>query len=105
MPLAFPTLSLWSIYIAAGVAILFAIYHFVTNIKGNMKSLIGIVAFGLIIVISYVMAGGQPTSEALLEKADAGQILMSDTGLFMFYILISLTVLAIIVAEVSRLFK
>ena len=67
--------------------------------------MIGLVAFGAIIAISYGMASGQATSEALLEKADASQIVMSDTGLFMFYILIGLTILSILVAEVSRLFK
>jgi hypothetical protein len=45
-------LSLWSIYIAAGIAVLFGLLHFVTNIKDNKKGLIGIGAFVLIIVIA-----------------------------------------------------
>ena len=99
------SLSLYSIYIAAGIAVLFGIYHFATNVKDNKKSLIGIVAFILIVVIARVVAKGQETSSALLEKADEGEILMTDTGLYMFYILIILTVLSIIFAEVSRLLK
>jgi len=99
------TLSMWSIYIAAGIAILFGVYHFVTTIKDNKKSLIGIVAFILIIFISRMLAKGQATTEALLEKADEGQILMTDTGLYMFYILIAITVLSILFSEVSRLLK
>ena len=38
-------LSLWSIYIAAGIAVLFGLFYFVTNIKDNKKGLIGIGAF------------------------------------------------------------
>ena len=52
------TLSLWSIYIGAGIAVLFGIYHFVSNVKNNKKSLIGIVAFVLVIIISRTMAKG-----------------------------------------------
>lgn len=99
------SLSMWAIYIAAGIAVLFGVYHFVTNIKNNKKSLIGIVAFILIIFVSRMIATGQDTSAAMLEKADEGQILMTDTGLYMFYILIGITVLSILFAEVSRLFK
>ncbi len=99
------TLSMWAIYIAAGIAVLFGVYHFVTNLKNNKKSLIGIVSFILIVIVSRVLAKGQDSTAAMLEKADEGQILMTDTGLYMFYILIGLTVLAIVFAEVSRLFK
>ena len=99
------SLSLYSIYIAAGIAVLFGIYHFAINVKDNKKSLIGIVAFLLIIVIARVLAKGQETSDVLLGKADEGQILMTDTGLYMFYILIILTVLSILFSEVSRLLK
>lgn len=100
------SLSLYSIYIAAGIAVLFGIYHFAINVKDNKKSLIGIVAFLLIIIIARTLAKGQTTSTELIEKAGGdSQVLMADTGLYMFYILISLTVLSIIVSEVSRLFK
>lgn len=99
------SLSLYSIYIAAGIAVLFGVYHFATNIKDNKKGLIGIVAFILIIIVARVLAKGQTTSDALLSKADESQILMTDTGLYMFYILIILTILTILFSEVSRLLK
>jgi len=98
-------LSLWSIYIAAGIAVLFGLLHFVTNIKDNKKGLIGIGAFVLIIVIARFMAKGQETTADLLQKADEGQILMTDSGLYMLYILMGIAVLTILFAEVSRLLK
>jgi len=98
-------LSLWSIYIAAGIAVLFGIFHFITNVKNNKKSLIGIVAFVLIIIVSRTLAKGQEVTPSMLEKADEGQILMTDTGLYMFYILMALTILSIAFSEVSRLLK
>ena len=99
------TLSMWGIYIAAGIAVLFGVYHFVTNIKENKKGLIGIVSFVLVIIISRVMAKGQESTQAMLEKADEGQILMTDTGLYMLYVLMGIAILSILFAEVSRLFK
>lgn len=99
------TLSMWAIYIAAGIAVLFGVYHFVTNIKDNKKSLIGIVAFVLIIIVSRVLAKGAITTDSMLEKADLSQILMTDTGLYMLYILMGIAILSILFAEVSRLFK
>ena len=41
----------------------------------------------------------------MMEKADESQILMADTGLYMFYILMGLAIASILFAEVSRLFK
>ena len=99
------TLSLWSIYIGAGIAVLFGIYHFVSNVKNNKKSLIGIVAFVLVIIISRTMAKGAESTTTMMEKADESQILMADTGLYMFYILMGLAIASILFAEVSRLFK
>jgi hypothetical protein len=99
------TLSLWSIYIGAGIAVLFGIYHFVSNVKNNKKSLIGIVAFVLVIIISRTMAKGAESTTTMMERADESQILMADTGLYMFYILMGLAIASILFAEVSRLFK
>lgn len=98
-------LSLWSIYIAAGIAVLYGLFYFVTNIKDNKKGLIGIGAFVLVIVIARFMAKGQEVTSELLQKADEGQILMTDSGLFMLYILMGLALFSILFAEVSRLLK
>lgn len=99
------TLSMWSIYIAAGIAVLFGVFHFATNVKDNPKSLIGIVSFIVIIVIARMMAKNAVVTDELLSKADESQLLMTDTGLYMFYILIGISILSILFAEVSRLFK
>jgi carbon starvation protein CstA len=99
------TLSMWAIYIAAGVAVLFGVYHFAANVKENPKSIIGIVAFLVVIFVARMMAKSAVVTDALLSKADEGQLLMTDTGLYMFYILMGIAILAILFAEVSRLFK
>jgi uncharacterized membrane protein len=99
------TLSMWAIYIAAGIAILFGVYHFITNVKDNPKSLIGIVSFIVVVVVARMMAKSAVMTDELLAKADEGQLLMTDTGLYMFYILMGIAILTILFAEVSRLFK
>jgi hypothetical protein len=98
-------LSIWSIYLGAGIAILFGVYHFVANVKNNPKSLIGIVSFVVIIVVSRMLAKNAEVTDALMTKADEIQILMTDTGLYMVYILMGIAILAIVLSEVSRLFK
>lgn len=99
------TLSLWAMYFAAGITIIFGIFHFITNVKDNKKSLIGIVAFVLIIIVSRTLAKGEEMTPEMLERANEGQILMTDTGLYMFYILMAITIISIAFAEVSRLLK
>ena len=101
------SLSLWSIYIGAGIAILFGIYQFVINLKHNKKGLIGIVVFVAIIFGANMMAKNQPATDKLLEsgKVTIQDLVMTDTGLYTFYALIILAILTIVVAEVTRLFK
>jgi hypothetical protein len=52
-----------------------------------------------------MMAKSAVMTDELLAKADEGQLLMTDTGLYMFYILMGIAILTILFAEVSRLFK
>jgi hypothetical protein len=99
-------LSLWGIYIGAGIAILFGVYQFVINIKHNKKGLIGIVAFIAIIFGANAMAKKQTVTEAMLSKGITTQdLIMTDTGLYTFYALMIIAILAIIFSEVSRIFK
>ena len=99
-------LSLWSIYIGAGIAVLFGVYQFVTNIKDNKKGLIGIVAFIVIIFVANLMAKKQPITDKLLSKGvTTDDLLMTDTGLYTFYALIIIAILAILISEVTRIFK
>jgi hypothetical protein len=101
------SLSLWAIYIGAGIAVLFGIYQFLINVRSNPRSLIGIIVFIAIIVISYMMAKNQPVNEAMLGEGEVttADLLLTDSGLFTFYALILLAVLSIVFAEVSRIFK
>lgn len=101
------TLSMWAIYIGAGIAILFGIYQFVTNLRDNKKSLIGIIAFVVIIFVANIMAKKQPVTDKLLGegKVTTADLLLTDTGLFTFYALILIAILSIVFAEVSRIFK
>ena len=101
------SLSQWSIYIAAGLAILFGVYHYLINIKHNIKSLIYLVVFFGIIFGSYMVAKGQPVNDKLLKEGmvTTNDLIMTDTGLYTFYALIVLAILTILISEVSRIFK
>ncbi len=101
------SLSLWAIYIGAGIAVMFGIYQFVINLKHNKKGLIGIVAFVVIIFAANMMAKSQEVTDKLLDsgKVTTQDLLMTDTGLFTFYALIAIAILAIVISEVLRIFK
>ena len=101
------SLSLWAIYIGAGIAVLFGVYQFAINLKHNKKGLIGIVAFVVIIFVANMIAKGQPATDKLLEggKVTTQDLIMTDTGLYTFYALIMIAILAIVISEVVRLFK
>jgi len=101
------SLSLWSIYIGAGIAILFGVYQFVINLKHNKKGLIGIIAFVVIIFVANMMAKNQEVTDKLLQSGmvTTQDLLMTDTGLFTFYALIIIAILSIIFSEVTRIFK
>ena len=99
-------LSLWSIYLGAGIAILFGLYQYFTNFKDKKQQTIGLGVFIIILAVAYMMAKKQPVTADLLDRGvTSNQLLMTDSGLYTFYILLAVAILAIVYSEVSSLFK
>ena len=103
--------AMWVCYIgfiiAAAVALIFGVVHFLGNIKNSKGTLIGIVGFVIIIAVSYAVS-----SDEVLRAFTAGGsnpspsiVKWSGAGIVMVYILGLLAVIAAIFSEVSRLFK
>ncbi len=90
--------------IAAVIALGFGIFYFFTNIKKNIPLLIGVIVFGVLVVVCYSLASDalQPSYE---DDITAAASQWSGAGLMVMYVLVAVALLAAVVGEISRIFK
>ena len=98
---------IWLSYLVLAVIIVMVLFFVVKGLfKGNIKNtLISIGAFLLIIVIAYVITGGD---EIVLKDGNVVSASAShwiSAGLVVFYILASVAVLAMVLSGVRKLVK
>jgi len=94
-------------YIILGLVLLFVVVFVIknlfTNTSGLKNTLIGVGAFAAILIISYVVSGGDPVQYKLQDGfATDGQSTMVGAGLVAFYILIIAAALAMIFSGVKK---
>jgi hypothetical protein len=102
------TLTLVALLICAAAAVLFGLVFFLTNIKQRLATLGGVIVFGGLALISfYVLA-----DDTVLRAYESSGISVSPEesrfaggGMYLVYLLGGGAILAIIWAEVSRIFK
>lgn len=89
------------------IAFLIEIFNMVTRPTGAKKSLVsaGIILF--ILMVSYILSDGTPMEILGYEGADnvPSMLKATDTGLFTFYLLMGIAVVAIIASEIWRIIK
>lgn len=104
---------IWSyilVIFAAGVAIIFAIFHMLSDKKALKNGLVTLVFFAVVLGISYILASDAIPQFVGVEKflndgtLNAKVSKLIDTGLNTTYILLGLAVLSIAFSSVSRLF-
>ncbi len=81
------TLSMVVMGVAAAVAILFGLFHFLTNIKRNIPLLIGVVVFVILAIVCYNLASGSlmPSyGDDITESSSK----LSGAGLMVMYALV-----------------
>lgn len=88
--------------VAVVTAIGFPILDVIKNPKGAKGALIGIGAIVVVFGISYTL--GSEVNPSKIEIS-GGTARLVDTGLFAFYILSIVAIIATIYAEVSKIFK
>lgn len=101
-------LTLAALVLCAAAAILFGIGFFLLNIKQRIASLVGILVFGVIGLISFFgLADGTVLRayESSGISVSEGESLFAGGGLYFVYLLGAGAILSIIWAEVSRLVK
>lgn len=84
-------------------AIGFGIYLFASNIKNNKGALIGLGAFVLVLILSYVFASGEVPK--IKTVVDSGTAKMVGAGLNAFYFLLVGVLGSIVFAEVRKAIK
>lgn len=91
-------------FICAGLSLIFPLFNLVTNPQKAIKSIVGIVALVVIVLISYSLSDGTPLVMAGYDGSQnvPSMLKFSDTMIYMMYILGAGAILAIIVTEVIR---
>lgn len=90
--------------LAGAVAVGFGLYFMVTNIKKSIPMLVGIVVFGLVLLISWLSAGDE-TLRAYGTEITSGVSQYAGAGINMVYILGAGAIIAIVASEVSKILK
>lgn len=89
----------------------FAVYQMATDFEAAKKGLMSVAFMGVVVLIAYIMASdAMPTFLGVQKFIDDGTITPKvmkwvDTGLIGTYIVLGISVVSIIYASVSRLFK
>lgn len=96
--------------IAAGLAVLFAVYHTLSDKKAAKSGLISLAFLGGVALISYVLASPVIPQFLGVDKfiADGlnGQTMkLVDTGLIALYFMLAISVLAFIVGPIIRIVR
>ncbi len=91
-------------FATTGLSLLFPIIQLVTNPKGAVKGLAGLVVLGLIILISYSLSDGTllDLPGSTIEDNNPATLRFADTVLYTMYILGVGAVFTIVVTEVLR---
>lgn len=99
----------WGLILVAATAIVAIVAPIISTIgdpKSSIKSLISIVALGLIVLITYSMSSGELLQFTVDNPGNTPPMLkLGDTCLFTTYILAGLGVVAIIASEIVKIFK
>ncbi|MBN2743524.1 MAG: hypothetical protein JXR39_06490 [Marinilabiliaceae bacterium] len=90
-----------------GILILFEIFHVVTNPANAKRTAINLVIVAAVIGVARIMADGTPLKIIGYEGSDnvPSMLILTDVGMYVFYILFGVTLAVILFAEISKNFK
>ncbi len=102
--------GLYATYALIGISILMILVFSVTKVAGNpgaaKTGIIGVVGLAVLIGLSFAFSSGEDASTIYAdENISEGTSHYVGAALVSFYLLGALTILAILFAEVTRLFK
>ena len=97
----------WAAYIMLGLTLLFVVVfvlkNLFTNASGLKNTLIGVGAFAAVLIIAYLVSGGDTEQYKLQDGfATDGQSTMVGAGLVAFYLLLAIAAIAMIMSGVKK---
>ena len=94
-------------FVSAGLAVLFPIIQLITNPRGAVKGLGGLVILGLVILVSFSMSDGTLLDLSGGYNADnnPATLKFADTALYTMYILGIGAIASVAITEVIRRFR
>lgn len=98
------TFTIVCMLVAAGAAVLFGLFHFVTNFRQNMGALIGVIVLVILGFICYSIADAE-VLRSYPDGITASESKWSEAGLIFTYVLIIAAVAVAIIGEVVRIFR
>lgn len=91
-------------YILLGIAILTAVLmpliNIIQNPKNAVRSLIGLGAIAVVLIIAYVMSSDAPIQLSGSITASPAELKWTDTGLYVTYILLGAAIASIVIGEI-----
>jgi len=94
--------------IAVGFAVIFPIFQMITNPKNTKKSLMGIAALAIFVVIAYGISSSEAlgiTNSELVEFDVPSVLKYAGTMINSIYILAAFAIVSMIYTEVAKIFK
>jgi hypothetical protein len=98
----------WAAYIMLGLVlafvIIFVVKNLLTDTAGLKNTLIGVGAFAAVLVIAYVLSGGDTMQYRLQDGfATEGQSTMVGAGLVAFYLLLAIAAISMTMSGVKKI--
>lgn len=98
----------WAAYIMLGLVLAFVIFFVVKNLFANSaglkNTLIGIGAFAAVLIIAYLVSGGDTIQYKQQDGfATSGQSTMVGAGIVSFYILLAVAAISMIFSGVKKI--
>lgn len=82
--------------IAAAATVLGLVLNILNNLQRGLITVIGVAAIAIIFFIAYSMAPGEVTEVAIMNGLDSSGVKMVGGGITAFYILIIITIVAMV---------
>lgn len=92
---------------AAVTAVLFPLFFFITNIRKRIYTLFGVLAIGVIVLISYLMGSGEVLNITGYTGPDniPSTLKLTDMGLYTMYFMFFVAFVSIVFTEILSYFK
>jgi len=94
--------------LAVGFTVIFPIIQMITNPKNAKKGLMGILALGAVVLVSYLLSSGDLLGiidPELIEYDVPSTLKYAGTMLYTNYVLAGLAIVAMVYSEISKVLK